>query len=176
MFVATWPDDSTLGRLSALQLAPLKTLRVVEPSQWHITLRFFGDVDPVLVPALVGALETAAGKLPNSIHCEVGSRTAWFGGARVLQIPVSGLDDAAVAIRDETVTIVPDIGPGGARFTGHLTVARSNQRRLAASERSALAGIPFTASFAVDSFDLVASQRSPEGFRYKILEHVPLRG
>jgi 2'-5' RNA ligase len=169
MFVAVWPDDSTLRRLSALPLGPTESLRLVKPGRWHLTLRFLGDVDPVLVPTLVAALEVAAATLPDPIRCEVGPKTAWFGGDRVLQIPVSGLDQAATAIRDATVPVVPDMNPGEPRFTGHLTVARSKRRRLTASERSVLAGIPFATSFAVDSFDLVASQPSTGGNRYTTL-------
>ncbi len=176
MFVAAWPDDSTLERLSALQLRPVDALTLVEPGQWHVTLRFLGDVDPDLVPTLIGALETAAGKLPDSICCEVGPKAAWFGGDRVLQIAVSGLDEAAAAIRDATVSVVPEMSPGEAQFTGHLTVARSKRRRLTDSERSALAGIPFAASFETDSFDLVASQPGTGGSRYTTLARLSLQG
>lgn len=176
LFVAVWPDSSTLGRLAALQLGSVDALRLVKPGEWHITLRFLGDVDPVLVPSLVDALETATGTLPDFVHCELGPSTAWFAGDRVLQIPVSGLDQAAVAIRDATVPVVPDVNPVNARFLGHLTVARSKLRRLSASERSALAGIPFAASFEADSFDLVGSQPGTKGSRYTTLERVSLRG
>ncbi len=176
MFAAVWPDDSTRGHLSALQLGPIEALRIVKPRQWHVTLRFFGDVDPALVPTLVEALETAAGKLPDTIHCEVGSRTAWFGRDRVLQIPVSGLDEAATVIGAATAPVVPDMTPGDAQFTGHLTLARSKQNRLTASERSALSGIPFAASFVADSFELVSSEPSTGGSRYTTLARVPLGG
>jgi 2'-5' RNA ligase len=134
-------------------------------------------VGPDLVPTLVSALEDAAvGKLPDSVHCELGPATAWFGGDRVLQVPVSGLDQAAVAVRDATVPIVPPMSPVETRFKGHLTVARSKRRRLTASQRSALAGIAFAASFEADSFDLVGSQPDTGGFRYTTLARVPLRG
>ncbi len=176
MFVAMWPDDSALRRLSALQFEPIEGLRAVKPGQWHVTLRFLGDVDPVLMPALVGALETAAAGLPDSIRCEVGPKTAWLGGDRVLQIPVSGLDDAAAAIRVATMPVVPVTNRDGARFTGHLTVARSKRGGLAASQRSALAGIPISVSFGVGSFDLVASHPSTGDVRYTTLARVTLRG
>jgi 2'-5' RNA ligase len=176
MFVAVWPDDSTRERLSGLDLGRIEGLRLVKPEQWHITLRFLGEVDAGLVPALVGALRAAAGKLPGSIHCGAGPRTAWLGGDRVLQIPVSGLDEAAGIVRDATLPVVPDRGRGEPRFIGHLTVARSKRRRLAAPERASLAGIHFASSFEIGSFDLVGSQLSRGGSRYMTLERVPLRG
>lgn len=175
MFVATWPDTSTLKRLSALELGPTEGLRLVRPGQWHITLRFLGDVDDGLVPAVVSALGAAASTLPDSIQCEIGPGTAWLGGDRVLQIPASGLDEMADAVHSATLSVVPDTGHREPQFTGHVTVARSRRRRLGASARAALAGIPFAASFEVDCLDLVGSQLSAAGAGYTTLARVPLR-
>jgi 2'-5' RNA ligase len=175
MFVAVWPDDSTLTRLSLLELGPVHGLRLVRPGRWHITLRFLGDVEEDLVPALVDALGDAAESMAGPLRCEVGPGTAWFSGERVLQIPVAGLDGGAEAARRATLPLVPDSDHGEAPFTGHLTVARSKQGRLDASARAALAGVPFAASFDVNFFDLVASLLSSEGPRYTTLARVPLR-
>jgi 2'-5' RNA ligase len=176
MFVAAWPDDATLRRLSQLELGSTEGLRVVGPGQWHVTLQFLGAVAGGRVPALIGALGAAARELPDSVPCQVGPGTAWFGGDRVLQIPVSGLEEAADAVRSATLSVVPDTRPGEARFTGHLTVARSKHRRLDVAERTALTGIPFASSFEVDCFDLVESQLATEGPRYATLARVSLRG
>ena len=175
MFVATWPDASTLKRLSVLELGSTEGLRLVRPGQWHITLRFLGDVDDGLVPALVSALGAAAGTLPHSIHCEIGPGTAWFGGDRVLQIPVSGLDEMADAVHSATLSVVPDTSHSEPQFTGHVTVARSRRRPLDAPARAALAGVPFAASFEVDCLDLVGSQLSAERAGYTTLARVSLR-
>ena len=175
MFVAAWPDDATLRRLSRLGLGPTEGLSVVGPGQWHVTLRFLGEVGGERVPALVDALTAAAAELPDSLPCQVGPGTAWLGGDRVLQIPVSGLEQAAHAIRSATLSVLPDPSPRPPPFTGHLTVARSRRRRLGAPARRGLAGIPFASSFQVDRFDLVESQLSPEGPRYTALARIPLR-
>jgi 2'-5' RNA ligase len=175
MFVAVWPDDSTLKRLSLLELGSAQGVSLVRPGRWHITLRFLGDVEEDLVPALVDALGGAAESMASPFQCEVGPRTAWFSGQRVLQLPVAGLDEAAEAVRLATLPVVPDSTHGEDKFTGHLTVARSRRRRLDASARAALAGVPFAASFEVDCVDLVASHLSSEGPRYTTLARVPLR-
>jgi 2'-5' RNA ligase len=114
--------------------------------------------------------------MAGPLRCEVGPGTAWFSGERVLQFPVAGLDEAAEAVRRATLPLVPDSNDGEAPFTGHLTVARSKQHGLDATVRAALAGVPFTASFDVNSFDLVASLLSSVGPRYTTLARVPLRG
>jgi 2'-5' RNA ligase len=176
MFVAVWPDDSTLTPLKMLELGPVQGLRLVRPGGWHITLRFLGEVGEDLVPALVDALRDAAESMTGPLRCEVGPGTAWFSGERVLQIPVAGLDEGAEAVRRATLPLVPDSDHGEAPFTGHLTVARSKRRRLDASARAALARVPFAASFDVNSFDLVASLLSSVGPRYTTLARVPLRG
>lgn len=174
MFVAVWPDDATLRRLSDLELGAVQRLRAVGPGQWHITLRFLGQVDDDLLPVLVDALGHAAAYAVDPVRCIVGPSTAWFSGARVLQIPVRGLDRAAGAVREATISVVPDPTPGPAPFAGHLTIARVKGRRLDPSARGALAGIPFAAEFAVQSLALVASHLSPEGPRYSTLARLPL--
>jgi 2'-5' RNA ligase len=174
MFAAVWPDDASLQRLSLLELGPTPGLRLVGSGQWHVTLRYFGDVDDSLAPGLVDALDGAAATTAGPIHCELGPATAWLNGARVLHIPVAGLNALARAVRVATDPIVPATDPGQARFTGHLTLARARRHRLDAAARASLAGVPLDASFEVDSFDLVGSQLSPEGPRYTTLATVAL--
>lgn len=172
--MAIWPDEATRRRLSLLKLGAAPGLRLVKPEQWHITLRFLGEVDEDLVPALADALRCAADHTAGHVRGAFGPATAWFAGDRVLQIPVAGLDATAAAVRAATLPLVPDPGTGEQRFVGHLTIARTNKRRLPSSVRSALKGIPFAATFDIDHVDLVGSQPSPQGHRYATLARVPL--
>jgi len=174
MFVAIWPDDVTVQGLSALPLSSVPGLRAVRPEQWHVTLRFLGDVDGALLPLLVDALAHAGTRVWGPVDCTIGPATAWFSGSRVLQIPVTGLDELAESVRHATVPIVPGPANGQERFVGHLTVARVRGRRLATSTRTDLAGIPFTAGFPVSHLFLVASELSPEGPRYSPLAQLQL--
>ena len=172
IFVAVWPDDLTVGRLSALDLGSVPGLRAVHPGQWHVTLRFLGEVEDDLLPDLVDALGSAATRVRAPVRCNIGPATAWFGGTRVLQIPATGLDGVAEAVRQATIRTIPDAGE--APFVGHLTVARARGRRLDQSARAAVAGVAFTAEFAVPRFLLVASALSPTGPRYTTLAHLSL--
>jgi 2'-5' RNA ligase len=174
LFAAVWPDEATRRRLSSLPLGPAPGLRPVGPGQWHVTLRFLGDVDDGLVPGLLDALAGASAAVPGPVQCEIGPATAWLDGGRVLHLPVAGLDALARAVRTATDPVVPDPETGPPRFTGHLTLARARRHRLDASARASLAGVPFAASFDVDSFDLVASQLAPAGPRYTTLGRVAL--
>jgi RNA 2',3'-cyclic 3'-phosphodiesterase len=172
MFVAVWPDDLTVSRLSALDLGSVPGLRTVRARQWHITLRFLGEVEDELLPDLVDALGSAATRIQAPVRCTIGPATAWFAGTRVLQIPATGLDDVAEAVRQATVHTIPDTAE--APFVGHLTVARVRGRRPDQSARAAVAGVAFTAEFAVPRFLLVASALSPAGSRYTTLARLPL--
>jgi 2'-5' RNA ligase len=172
MFVAVWPDDLTVRRLSALDLGSVPGLRTVRPGQWHVTVRFLGEVDDDLYPELVDALGRAAARVQGPVRCVLGPAAAWFGGTRVLQIPAAGLDAVAALIREATVPTIPDAGL--APFVGHLTLARRRGRRPDPSTRAAVAGVSFSAEFAVPHLLLVASELSPEGPRYSTLARLPL--
>jgi 2'-5' RNA ligase len=173
MFVAVWPDDTTVQRLSALDLSAAPGLRTVRPEQWHITLRFLGDVADDLVPALVDGLGRAVRAVTSPVRCTIGPATAWFSGARVLQIPVTGLDQMAAAVRQATAPIVPDDGEPS--FVGHLTVARRRgRRRPGTATQAAVAGMVITAEFAVTDLLLVSSELSPEGPHYSTLARLTL--
>ena len=174
LFVAVWPDETTVARLSSLELSSAPALRLVRPDEWHITLRFLGGVDERLVPGLLDARGSAARTLTGPIHAVLGPGTAWFAGGRVLQVPVTGVDGLAAAVRSATVPVVPDRDAGEVLFVGHLTVARATGAGPDAAARSALAGISCSSSFRVDAVHLVGSPRTPYGPRYVVLGSAPL--
>jgi 2'-5' RNA ligase len=88
-------------------------------------------------------------------------------------VPVAGLDELAQAVRIAISEVVTPAGSGEPPFNGHITLARSRPR-LDQSMRTSLAGIPMTATFAVDYFDLVSSALSSEGPTYTTLERVAI--
>jgi RNA 2',3'-cyclic 3'-phosphodiesterase len=165
LFVAVWPDDLTRDRLSALDLGRARNLRLVGPTRWHVTLRFLGDVAEEQLRPLGDALLASAASEPGPVECRLGPVTGWFTGVRVLQLPATGLDGLADAVRAGTVSVVPEQAQGEPNFNGHLTLARA-KGRLGAAAQAELAGIPFAAAFLVQHVDLVASKPSPSGHAY----------
>jgi 2'-5' RNA ligase len=174
MFVAVWPDVATRQRLAALDLDREKGLRPVGPDRWHVTLRFLGEVDEALVPALADALRPAVAGVPGPVECRLGPGTGWFTGVRVLQVPAAGLDALAAAVREATLPLVAEPAQGEPPFNGHLTLARAKGRRRSGPARGAPAGIPVDASFAVEHVDLVASTPSAGGHVYSTVVEAPL--
>jgi 2'-5' RNA ligase len=106
MFVAVWPDHATRRRIEALALQPGPHVRLVDPAQWHVTLRFLGDVDDRLIPELSDALMTVARVIAGPVQCRLAPATGWFNGSRVLYLPVTGLDRLAEAVRASTVPVI----------------------------------------------------------------------
>ena len=177
LFVAAWPDDATRRRLGALEaeLGRSKGLRFVGPSRWHVTLRFLGEVDEALVDPIGEALSTAAAACARPVECRLGPGTGWFTGVRVLQLPATGLDGLAAAVRTATAPLVPE-PDGEPPFNGHLTLARAKGRRLSVAALGDMANIPFEAAFDVPAVDLVVSEPSPQGHVYSTVVRAPLGG
>jgi RNA 2',3'-cyclic 3'-phosphodiesterase len=112
LFIGVWPPDDVIDTIAALPRPDGP--RWTRPDQWHVTLRFLGDVadaEPWIA-------------LLRDVASQHSSRTATLGpatkilGRGVLMIPVAGLDDLAAAFGNE-------------KFTGHLTLARDAARAFA---------------------------------------------
>jgi RNA 2',3'-cyclic 3'-phosphodiesterase len=176
LFVAVWPDDETRRRLGGLELELGRTrgLRFVGPERWHVTLRFLGEVAAELVEPVGEALVACGAAFAGPVECRLGPGTGWFTGVRVLQLPATGLDGLAAAVREASAGLVP--GPAGPAppFNGHLTLARSKGRRLGVAALGDMSGLPFEAAFAVSAMDLVSSQPSPQGHVYTTVVRAPL--
>jgi len=174
LFVAVWPDDATRRALDGLGVRRAAGLRVVPPDQWHVTLRFLGEVDPAIVPEVTTTLASAAAG-SAAVVARVGPATGWLGRGAVLYVPVGGLEPLAARVRAESAAVVPLSPADEAPFTGHLTLARANRRRrLPAEARRALAGAELAAEFAVEAIDLVESVLGSGGPRYHVRARIPL--
>ena len=158
LFVAVWPPDDVLGQLRALPRPDTPSVRWSTEDQWHVTLRFLGNVDDVdEVRDALASIELPAAPV------RVGPATKRLGNG-VLMVPVHGVDDLA----HEVLRVTDEIVPNEERhFTGHLTVARAKSR--GAIPRS-LEGTPLEASWTATSFALVRSQTKPSGAVYTDVE------
>jgi 2'-5' RNA ligase len=108
-----------LEEIEALPRPELVGVRWTGRAQWHVTLRFLGDVDEADVGR---ALDTVGAPV---VEARLGPRMQRLGRG-VLCIPVSGLDALAAAVIDATISIGRP--PDHPEFRGHLTLARVNGR------------------------------------------------
>ena len=140
-------------------------MRWTGPEQWHVTLRFLGQADPVLVgEAAATALHAHPGPRPRAV---LGPATGRLGRG-VLHVPVGGLDSLAELVASATVDFGQPPRPGP--FVGHLTLARARDpRSLGDLVRRELSG-----QWEVGEVTLVSSVTAREGARYEVVRRWPI--
>src|SRR5215472_353395 len=124
LFVAVDPPEAVVDLIEALPRPGLAQLRWTTPPQWHVTLRFLGEVADDDVGALSSALDSLAGwygEPGQPVEAQLGPAVAWFTGRRVLQVPVDGLEALAATVAEASA---PWGDPEDHPFRGHLTLAR----------------------------------------------------
>lgn len=161
LFVAAWPSADLTARLATLPRLDEPGVRSVPSSNWHVTLRFLGDVTPDDVQQVRDRLDLAG--LPAA-EAVLGPQVERLGRGQLV-IPVAGVDELAEVVRESTCGIgLPDQH----RFFGHLTVARTKH-----DARSALFGTPFHATMPIDEVALIESTLEPTGAVYATIASFP---
>ncbi len=164
LFAAVWPPSFLADRLRELPRPSLAGLRWTTPEQWHVTLRFYGDVADDDVPNLIDALSGVA--LARAPVFVAGPTTAAIG-RRVLHVPIAGAEGLAEAVQARSGGFgVPDDRP----FRGHLTLARNKGR----AALTPLCGIAIGAEWQVTRFALVSSRTEQRGAVYENVAEFPL--
>ncbi len=159
LFIAVWPPAAVLDELQALPRMPLAGARWTTRAQWHVTVRFLGDVDPGVVMAALDGFDAKA------CQVELGPRPQALSRS-VLVVPVTGLDDLAAAAEQATAGIGRP--PELRRYRGHLTLARATNGALPRLD------VDVSARWRVDEVALVESHFHPAGMRYETLHTWPL--
>ncbi|PZS18348.1 MAG: RNA 2',3'-cyclic phosphodiesterase [Acidimicrobiales bacterium] len=160
LFVAVWPAPEVVTTLAELPRPGIDGVRWTKPEQWHVTLRFLGEVTDL--DGALGALDRIDVAPMVGTVAEMGPATACFG-RHVLQVPVEGLD----ALAAEVLVATGEVGGApGAPFSGHLTLARARSRGI---DLRPLAGVAVSVRWPVAAITLVASSLGGTGSRYRIL-------
>jgi 2'-5' RNA ligase len=157
VFVAVYPSPDVVLALAELPRTDQPGVRWVPPEQYHVTLRFLGDVPP---DAVARAVDPVAARHPPP-EVRLGPRVSRLGRS-VICVPAAGLDELAGAI----VAVTDHLGdpPDPRPFRGHLTLARLRGRAACG-----LAGTPFTADFTAREVHLVQSITRPEGAEHELI-------
>ena len=170
LFVAVWPSPSVGGQLAALDRPSWPGVRWTTEDQWHVTLRFLGqilDEDLQRVKRALSALESVGPTRP--VMAVAGPGLIRLGPS-VLCVPVAGLEALAASV----VRVTAEFGepPDERPFRGHITVARG--ARHGKLRLPAPASAPFAGSWEVDEVTLVASVLHQAGARYEVIGRYPL--
>jgi 2'-5' RNA ligase len=156
----------------------LEGARWIEPSDYHVTLRFLGDVAETLAEALHEGLATARTRPPLDL---VVDGLGVFGGdkPRALLATVAA-DPALTELQAEHERIARDAGaePDTRRFTPHVTLARLNRKVRApdVARYLAEAGLFPPRRFTATHVTLFSARASTGGGPYLVEAAYPLAG
>lgn len=172
LFIAVPPPSDVIDAIDALPRPSIEGVRWTTRDQWHVTLRFLGEVDEAEADSVASALADVARATP-SCTAAMGPVTTAVG--TMVWAPVDGLGPMATEVVDATASV--GAPPEHRRFRGHVTLARGRGRDREVRRRlHALAGEPIDVSWDASSFDLVRSELRPEGARYAALASFSLTG
>lgn len=193
VFAGLWPSPDAVAELARFERPELPGVRWTTPAQWHVTMRFFGEIELAGVEDLIEALASAA-RRSSPLRASIGPCVCRFVPG-ILAVKVAGVDGLAAEIRRATASVGNgqgtqrqrqglargdgERGSGngnsgdpqvGQPFAGHLTLARY---RVGAAVRD-LVGRPLRASWLVEDMALIASELQPTGSRYRDLARIRL--
>jgi 2'-5' RNA ligase len=173
LFTAIEVPPDIAERLTALR-GGLPRARWISPANYHLTLRFIGDVDNVAAEAAVEALsrvDRAPFDLTLSGVEALGTRKPTAIVARAAASP------PLMELQAEHERLMQRIGlpPEGRKYTPHVTIARLHPRATQeAAEYLGLRGGFRAPPFRVDRFVLYSSRNSVGGGPYIVEEAYPL--
>ena len=165
-----------VGQSLAMMRGGLPGARWIDPENYHLTLRFIGDIDDALACEIAGML----GRVHRqAFDLRLDGLTS-FGGRKPRAVvatlaPVAPL----MELQAEHDRLLQRLGlePEGRKYTPHVTLARlrdSSSRQVA--EYLAARGHYRSSSFAVSRFVLYSSRASVGGGPYIVEEAYPLAG
>jgi len=160
MFIAVWPPAPVAELLTALPREEAPRLRWTTADQWHITLRFLGDVPET---DALSAFESIRARPVDALLGPTVERLA----PEVIVAPVRGLEPLAAEVLARTADLGEAPHPDG--FRGHLTLARQRGGGSCSVDGRAISG-----TFRVEEIVLVRSDLHDAGARYTSVARRPL--
>jgi 2'-5' RNA ligase len=181
-FVAVLLPDAVRARLAA-QVAEIRSrgraLAWVRADNLHLTLRFLGALEPVVLARAQEAMRVAAASVGTSFTIELGGLGSFpaRGAPRVVWAGVVAGDERLVALHAALEAALEARGiPGeGRAFHPHVTLARARERRAGARLDAVLGPGPRFGRLEVGAVHLMRSELGPGGSRYSVLADAPLR-
>ncbi|MBV8837701.1 MAG: RNA 2',3'-cyclic phosphodiesterase [Alphaproteobacteria bacterium] len=148
--------------------------RWIDPENYHITLRFIGDIDDRLANEIASLLDSVKRR---SFEVRFGSLTS-FGGNKPRAIVVSVEPiQPLIELQSELERLMQRLGlePEGRKFTPHVTLARlRNTSSRDVAEYLSTRGPLFGSAFHVSRFVLFSSRASVGGGPYVVEADYPL--
>lgn len=154
-------------------------VRWVDAESYHVTLQFFGEAPPAVVPALSQALAAAAAGTPPLDLCLTGFGVfPGPGRARVLWADLAA-PPALELLQHRLVSATAPLGFADERlrFQPHVTLGRVRaNHRLGRAAVDRLLAQPMEHPFVAEEVALFQSRPAPGGARYHVLHREGLHG
>jgi RNA 2',3'-cyclic 3'-phosphodiesterase len=171
--------EKTQGELR--RVLPKECVRWTKREQFHLTLKFLGNVAAERVPALTDSLR-AAGQGFQALDLRA-EGMGFFPGLRrprVVWVGVRDRQDQLPLVQHAIEAATQDYTTeeSAERFTGHVTLGRIKGLRRTETEAiaSLAAGLAtrFFGAWTAGQAELFRSQLSPDGARHTVLASIPL--
>jgi 2'-5' RNA ligase len=161
-------------RLSLLQ-SGVGGAKWVDPGNFHLTLRFIGEVDE----GIAADIDEALSRLQARAFSLQLAGTGIFGGDKPRQLWVGVEREPALATlqgKIETALLRAGLPPEPRKFAPHVTLARLHNTPVAAVQGFLAASAPFRADeLPVAGFNLIASYPTKSGGVYEDAAEYRLR-
>ena len=188
LFIAVTIPEEVKAKIAEAQaelrrLLPERSVRWAKREQFHLTLRFLGDVDAPRVEALTDALRTACQGF-SALHLRAAG-IGFFPDLRFPRVAWVGVSDQAEQLPrlQQTVEVSTQeftAEEPGERFTGHVTLARIKAIRRPEAEvlGKTAAGMAdqLFGQWTAYKVELMRSKLSPKGALHTTLAAIPLAG
>lgn len=186
LFIAIEIPDEVKTALEQAQaelrrVLPETTVRWARRDQFHLTLRFLGDVTTQRAEALIAAVRHACQGLPP-LQIQA-ARVGFFPDARFPRVVWAGVRDQEdqlpslqQSIQAATETFTAE--KPEAQFTGHVTLGRIKSLRRPQAEKLVKAAAALTdqafGAWTAREIAIIRSELTPTGARHTTLVLVPL--
>lgn len=166
---------SEVGFALSLKRGGLQGARWINPENYHITLRFIGDVDHTTANEVTDALDRLSDSEAFTLRL---SHLGWFGGDKPRAL-YAGVDNNVALQRlqaaQERVLQRLGLAPEGRKFVPHVTLARlRGANALELARFMAFSGQFMPMEFPVGRFVLFSSRDSVGGGPYLVEQSYPL--
>ena len=188
LFLALAIPDGVKGAIQDAQAAlrgvlPEKAARWTRCEQFHLTVRFLGNVPASQLDELVAELRRVGASF-SPLNMKA-ARIGFFPDARFPRVAWVGVNDlqgqlSALwnAVQSATQPFTKEAAEP--EFSGHVTLARVNRLRREDAEKLAKCAARFEntvfGEWTADQVELMRSELLPEGARHTVLATLPLLG
>lgn len=177
IFVAIPVHDKVRAAISALPRHGTPLWRWVAKHQYHITLKFLGEISETDVAEVRSAVEEAAARHRRGIHLIAKDIGAFpnVSRARIVWVGVGGEVNVLRSVQADIEEQLADRGFNRDErpFVPHITIARSRSHHPLPPSLQAYAEHDF-GRWRADIIEIVESQLTASGPRYIIHHEIPL--